>query len=72
MYELEYGLWLSGLCLRQLMIDHVSVRFTWMFCSICMPPTWLVINTSPTNRMAGGASPVGGLLDLMQHAKAAH
>jgi hypothetical protein len=42
MYELEYGLWLSGLCLRQLMIDHVSVRFTWMFCSICMPPTWLV------------------------------
>jgi hypothetical protein len=35
-------------------------------------PTWLVINTSPTNWMAGGALPVGGLLDLMQHAKAAH
>jgi hypothetical protein len=39
----------SGLCLHQLMIDHVSIRFVWMFCSTACRPTWLVINSSPTN-----------------------
>jgi hypothetical protein len=33
-------------------------------------PTWLVINSSPTNWIAGGAWPFGRLLDLMHHADA--
>jgi hypothetical protein len=46
------------------MIDHVSIRSTCMFCSICMPAN-MAGDSHLTNKL-------NGLLDLMQHAKAAH